>query len=154
MRVAEEIAHATALTRRRVDEGEERLLHPETVLRLVEDDRLGSVDDGVGDLLTAVRGQAVHDADARRGQRHERVVDLQIREILAPALLFRLLAHARPNVRVDDFGIAQCRRGVVRDLESGAFGARSRRGLLDDVRAWLVAARTHTRRCTPSSAAA
>src|SRR5262245_25333213 len=39
---------------------QDRLLHVEAVLRLVEDDRARAVEDAVRDLLPAVGGQAVH----------------------------------------------------------------------------------------------
>src|SRR4051795_3926259 len=45
------------------------LLRVQAVLRLVEDDRMWSVHHLVGDLLAAVRRQAVHDDHVRPGKR-------------------------------------------------------------------------------------
>src|SRR5262245_29752950 len=56
--------------------GEDALLRVQTVLGLVEHDRLRTVDDLVGDLVAAMGGQAVHEQCIRLGQRHQPGVDL------------------------------------------------------------------------------
>ncbi len=91
---------AGARPRRR--SAEQRHLRPEPVLRLVEHHRPRAVEDAVGDLLATVRRQAVHDPRGRRSEGEERVIDLEVAEVLAAALLFGLLAHAGPHVRVHD----------------------------------------------------
>src|SRR5207237_8721290 len=87
------------------------------VLGLVEDDGLRAVDHRIGDLLTAVRREAMHHPRASRRACQESVVDLQASEILSTPLLLRLLAHAGPDVRIHDVGVAQCGVHVVRDRE-------------------------------------
>src|SRR5438876_12328502 len=68
-------------------------LRVQAVLRLVQHDRARAVEDRVGDLLAAVRGQAVHDERARLGEADQRVVELVAAEGLLPLHLLRLLPH-------------------------------------------------------------
>jgi hypothetical protein len=51
-----------------------RLLRVEAVFRLVVDNRVGAVDDAVGDFDIAVRGQAVHVERVGFGQGHAPLV--------------------------------------------------------------------------------
>src|SRR5881409_2856780 len=55
---------------------DDRLLGVETVLRLVEGDRVRAVEHRVGDLLAAMGGQAVHDQHRGLREAHDRLVDL------------------------------------------------------------------------------
>ena len=68
--------------------------------RLLDDDALRSVDDLVGDLLSASGGQAVHEQGILIGVRHQAGVYLVIGEIAAADFLLAFLAHARPNVGI------------------------------------------------------
>ena len=115
---------------------------------------LRSVDHRVGDLLPAVRGQAVHHPNPGRRERNQAVVHLEVREVLAAALLLEFLAHARPNVGVDDFGITQRRSRLVGDLEAGARRAETGRPLDDGLRVARSPRGQMILRCTPSRAAA
>src|SRR5512145_30649 len=101
-----EYASTTLRTSRIVERAAEeleddRLLRVQPVLRLVERDRPRAVEHGVGDLLPAVRGQAVHDEGGRFGEAEHRLVELVAAERLEPLLALRLLSHARPHVRVE-----------------------------------------------------
>src|SRR4030088_3263006 len=72
-----------------------------SVLNLITHDGSGTIEDGVGDLLAAGRGQAVHPLGAGR-PRQQRVIDLEMSEVAAALLLLRLLAHRGPHIGVDD----------------------------------------------------
>src|SRR5581483_9174161 len=56
--------------------GQDSLLRVQPVLGLVEHHRLRAVHHRVGDLLAAVRRQAMHEDRVRLGARHERRIDL------------------------------------------------------------------------------
>src|SRR5262249_24485732 len=62
-----------------------RLLRVQTILRLIEHDGARAIEHRVGDLLTPVCGQAVHDKRARLGEAEDRLVDL----VAAEGLLSR-----------------------------------------------------------------
>src|SRR5437899_1922465 len=83
---------------------DDRLLGVETVLRLVEGDRVRAVEHRVGDLLAAMGGQAVHDQHRGLREAHDRLVDLVAAERLLTPHSLRLLSHARPHVGVDHVG--------------------------------------------------
>src|SRR5712692_5169001 len=74
------------------------------VLGLVEDDAPRPVQDGVGDLLATVGGQAVHDEGLRRGEAKQGVIDLVALEGLEPLLALGLLPHADPDVGIEHVG--------------------------------------------------
>src|SRR5438477_8204133 len=82
---------------------------------LLEDHRPRAVDDLVGDLLPAVRRQAVHEDGARRAV-HDRQVDLVGRECFAPSVALGLLPHGRPDVCVDHRCLLEI-FDVVREFE-------------------------------------
>src|SRR5581483_1257539 len=83
---------------------QKRLLGVHPVLGLVPHGRMRSVDHLGGDLLPAVRGQAVQDHDVGLGKLHLALVDLVGGEHERPLLRLRFLPHARPNVGVQDVG--------------------------------------------------
>src|SRR5438874_1603776 len=87
---------------------EERLLHVQAVLRLVEDGGLGPVDEAGGDLLAPVRRQTMeHDGVAVRLSQ-ELLVHLVARERLHPRRSLLLLAHA--DEHVGDHHVRPCDR--------------------------------------------
>ena len=90
------------------------------VLGLVPDGRLGAVEHVLGDLLAVVRGEAVEDDRIGAREREERVVDPVRGEIRAPALRFLLLAHARPDVGVEDVGVLRGLLRVADELDGAA----------------------------------
>src|SRR5690242_4074166 len=73
------------------------LLGVQAVFRLVEHDRARTVEHGVGDLLTAVGGQAVHDYGTRLGEPDNCLVQLISAERLLPSHLFGFLPHRGPD---------------------------------------------------------
>ena len=77
---------------------QQRLLHVHPVLGLLEDPRLRTLEDLLGDLLAAVRGQAVEDDRAGRGAGEQRRVDGEAPEGLQPRGGLGLLSHAGPHV--------------------------------------------------------
>src|SRR5712664_688151 len=95
-----------------------RLLGVQPVFGLVEDDRLRSVDDGVGDLFAPVRGQAVHEDRGRVGEAEERRTHLIAAEGLEPPVALLFLPHADPHVRVNDVRAARGGARVLGDLET------------------------------------
>ena len=92
---------------------EDGLLGVEPVLGLVEDDALRSVDDLGGDLLSPVRGEAVHyDAGGLRDA--EQIgIDLVVVEQLDRVLDGGRIAHRHPGVGVKDVRILAGLLGLV-----------------------------------------
>src|SRR3712207_3098714 len=93
-------------------ERHERLLGVQAVLRLIPRRRPRSVEDVLGDLLAVVRGEAVHDDAALRGEPEGALVDSVRLEVLDAAVPLLVLAHARPDVRVEDVRLARRLFGV------------------------------------------
>src|SRR5262249_34918341 len=84
---------------------QERLLRVHAVARLLEREAAFAGEYLAGHLLAAVRRQAVHHPRVLWRQRQQVGVDLVAGEALQPQLALALLAHARPDVRVDDVGL-------------------------------------------------
>src|SRR3990167_6295447 len=80
---------------------DDALLGVQPVLRLVQDDAPGPVQDRVRDLLPAMRRQTVHDEGLPAREPEQRLVDLVALECLLPPLALLLLPHADPHIRVD-----------------------------------------------------
>ena len=78
----------------------------QAVLGLVPHGRLWSVKDVLGDLLAVVGGEAVEDDRAVAGLLHEVGGDAVALEVAKALLALGVLAHARPDVRVEDVGAA------------------------------------------------
>ena len=74
------------------------------VLRLIEDHRVRTINDLVGDLFAPVSGQAVHHDSVIFGQSDEFRIDRESGERLPPLRGLLLLPHAGPGVGVDDVG--------------------------------------------------
>src|SRR5262249_12886843 len=127
-------AASAARSRVRRHAGEPRhdgLLSVQTVLRLVEHDGAWAVDHGVGDLLPAVGRQAVHHQPRGTGGREEALVHLIVLERAAACRGLALLAHAGPDVGVEDVGAPDRRLDVVRDRDACArLGRDGRVGLV------------------------
>src|SRR5688572_27077467 len=96
------------------------LLRVQPVLGLVEHDGARAVQHRVGDLLAAVRGQAVHDDRGGPGEAHQRVVELVAAERLPPLLALGLLPHAHPHVGIEDVGAGRGVLGVGGQLQAPA----------------------------------
>src|SRR5579862_1506440 len=77
----------------------------QAILGLIEHHRLRTVDDIVGDLLTAMSRQAVHHERIARGALQNRLVDLKILEVALPLRRFLLLSHRGPGVGVNHVGV-------------------------------------------------
>src|SRR5258708_12133494 len=77
------------------------LLNVQTVFRLIEDNGVQRVDDLVGHLLAAMRGQAVHESRMRLGALHERGIHLVGSEYRGTFRLFLFVAPARPGTRLN-----------------------------------------------------
>ncbi len=75
--------------------------HMQAVLRLVPHDALRAVDDFTRDFLAAVRRQAMHEDRIGSGHCHHVGIDAPVREGGAPLLVFRLVAHAGPDIGRD-----------------------------------------------------
>src|SRR5437773_293793 len=114
----------------------------ESVFRLVDDDRLRTVDDVVRDFEAPMRGQAMHD----HGVRLRAVEELRVHLIRAKQffafLLLPLLSHRDPDVGVDDVGLAGSGRRVRHDVDGGTARLRETTGLFEHIRIGLVAGRT------------
>ena len=126
-RVAASRARAARPPRRgrrsRDDEREQRLLRVEAVLGLVPGGGLRAVEHLLRDLLAVVGGQAVEDDGVVGRACDERVVDREAGERLEPARPFLLLAHARPDVRVEDIGAVGGLAWIVGDLRASSGGS-------------------------------
>src|SRR5229473_5761899 len=79
--------------------------------RLLENDAAFAVEDLVGHFLAAMCWEAVHDAGVGGSECQELGIDLVGREAGEAFLTLGLLAHAGPNVSVDDVSL---RDGVLR----------------------------------------
>src|SRR6202043_703666 len=80
------------------------LLNVQTVFRLIEDNGVQRVDDLVGHLLAAMRGQAVHESRMRLGELHEPGTHLVGSEYRGTFRLFLFVSHARPGVSINRIG--------------------------------------------------
>src|SRR4051812_24467188 len=78
----------------RDDERHERLLGVQAVLPPGPGRRARSVQHRLCDLLAVVRGEAVHDDRAVRGDRNHPVVDAEAGEVAQAFLALLVLAHA------------------------------------------------------------
>lgn len=92
----------------------------EAVFGLVEDGGLGGLDDFVGDLLAALGGEAVEEDGIGAGGGEEGSVDLIGGEYLLAIEGFGFLAHAGPDVGIDDVRTVDGLAGVGSELERNA----------------------------------
>ena len=99
-----------------------RFLHVQPVLGLVENGLRVRFESFLVDLLTAMRRQTMHHQRIRLGQFHQRLVD-PVRSKLGFATRFiAFFAHRNPDVRVKHVGAARCLLQVFRanDATAGA----------------------------------
>ena len=92
--------------------GQYALLRVQAVFGLVEHHRLRAVDHLVGDLLAAMRGQAVHEDRIILGQRHQLRIDLIGLEHVV-AVFAVLVAHRDPRIGDDAIDAADGGFGIV-----------------------------------------
>src|SRR5439155_22230384 len=102
------------------DERQQSLLRVQAIFGLVEDGGLRAVDDLLGDLLAVVRRQAVEDERLLTGCAQETGVDPVTGEIPGATLLLSLMAHRRPNVRVEDVRTGDGTAHVIGHLDRAA----------------------------------
>src|SRR5262245_8989417 len=81
--------------------GHQGLLQVQPVCGLLEDDASRTVENGIGDLLAAMGGEAVHEDRVGYRQSEERLVDLEAGERHPPPGGLSFLPHARPGIRID-----------------------------------------------------
>src|SRR5260370_12938976 len=74
------------------------LLNVQTVFRVIEDNGVQRVDDLVGHLVAAMRGQAVHESRMRLGELHERGIHLVGSEYRGTVRLFLFVSRASPGI--------------------------------------------------------
>src|SRR3954452_18698099 len=99
--------------------GEDALLGVQPVLGLVEHDRARAVHDLVGDLLAAMRRQAMHEDRLLAGGVHQPGVDLVgLEQVVTSALV--LVAHRHPAIGHDRGGAFDGLERVARDHDPGA----------------------------------
>ena len=94
------------------------------VFSLVEDDRLRSVEDGVGDFGVAMSGEAVHEDSVGLSARQEGFIDLVGFEDGGALGGFVFEAHAGADVGVDGVGAGDGLNRIVQqsDAATGGFG--------------------------------
>src|SRR6266481_1223545 len=92
-------------------------LNVQTVFRLIEDNRVQRVDDLVGHLLAAMRGQTVHKSRMRLGELHERGIHLVGSENRGTFRLFLFVSHARPGISINRIGSGNGFARVGQDAE-------------------------------------
>src|SRR5438552_19062008 len=80
---------------------ENSLLHVQTILCLLENNRLLGVNDRIADLLATMGGKTVHKNSMRCGGRNQIFIYLIRLKYFRPLIGFVLTAHARPGVRVN-----------------------------------------------------
>ena len=95
----------------------------QTVLGLIPDHRMLSLDYRIGYLFTAMGGQAVQHDAIRFCQGHQRIIQAVAGKGLLANLLFSLLPHAGPDIGIDHVGSGDrnFRVGRQRDL-AGSLG--------------------------------
>src|SRR3990172_10607246 len=102
------------------NERHQGLLSVQAVLGLVPHCRAGALEHLGGDLLAAVRWEAVEHDGPLGGERDDLPVDAVAGKIRQAALALVLLAHARPDVRVEDVCAGGSRAGISGELDGGA----------------------------------
>ena len=85
-------------------------VHPVPCLR--EDQAGLALHDPGGDFLSPVRRQAVHEFRVRRSLCHQRFIHLEATEVAQTLGCLGFLAHAGPDIGVDDIGIGDGTRGI------------------------------------------
>src|ERR687891_1100415 len=122
-------------------ERHERLLRVEAVLRLVPDGRARAVEHVLGDLLAVVGGQAVQDDGPLARESDRALVDSVGGQVGEAALPLLVLAHARPDVGVEDVRARgrRARLGGQRDRAPRRLGGST--GPADDLLRGLVPGR-------------
>src|SRR5881296_3824877 len=125
--------------------GQDRLLRMQTVLGLIEYDRLGPVDHLLGDLESSMGRKAVHHDRVLLRVVEEGGVDLVQAEHLLALLLLFLLAHRNPDVRVDDVGALHGSDRIVDDSNRGSALFRDGACGAEELGVGLVAARASRR---------
>src|SRR6202011_5657698 len=93
------------------------LLNVQTVFRLIEDNGVQRVDDLIGHLLAAMRGQTVHESRVRLRELHERGVHLVGSENRGAFRLFLFVSHARPGISINRIGSGDGFARVGQDAE-------------------------------------
>ena len=112
------------------------------ILGLLPERGLRPIGDFVGDLLSSVRGQAMHDDRvAPRSGEQGGVYLVSRRESIDSLLRLGFLAHARPHVRIQDVGLAGRFVRVVREVKMAGGLSSERLCLRHDVALNLVADR-------------
>ena len=91
----------------------------QAVLRLAEDGVGMLLEDLGGDLLAPVSRQAVEDVGAGSGRLHDAFIDLIAGELRGAMVGLLLLAHADPDIGVEDVGSPCGLLGVFRDGDLG-----------------------------------
>src|ERR1700693_6011585 len=82
----------------------------QTILCLLENNRLLGVDDRIGDLLAPMGGETVHKNSMRSGDRNQFFIYLVWLKYLGALIGLVFATHARPSVRVN--GVCPCYRIV------------------------------------------
>src|SRR5712691_13066658 len=96
---------------------QQRLLGMHPVLRLIPDPGVRAVDHLVGYLLTAMGRKAMQDKDVILRLADELLVQLIDGEHKRSFVCLFLLAHARPDVRIQDVGAGRRLSRVVDQLD-------------------------------------
>ena len=104
-----------------LEDGEDGFLGVEAVFCFCEDGVGVGFEDFGGDFLFAVGGEAVHDEDVFAGAGDEVGVDLVGLEVGDAFSGFIFLAHADPDVGVEDVGVFDGFDGVRFDGDVAAF---------------------------------
>ena len=99
--------------------GKQTLLGVQPVLGFIENHRLRSIDDLVGNFLSAVRGQAMHEQRIGLGLGHQAGIDLVALENVVTVLAVTV-AHRHPGIGNHAVGIFDGSVGIVADHDRGA----------------------------------
>src|SRR5581483_7554866 len=91
----------------------DRLLHVQAVLGFLKDDGTWGIDDIIGDFISAMCRQAMHENGIALGAAEKRAVHLIGQEYFAALLGLGLLSHTGPHIGVDNVSL-RCRLpGIV-----------------------------------------
>ena len=92
----------------------------QTILCLVENHRIRSVHDLIGDFLATMGGQAMHEERVICRQVHELGIDLEALELSEALVVFVFIAHRCPRISDNNISTGNSLTWIIEELDRGA----------------------------------